>query len=611
MDSEQCILIVGEADSEAAQELSEAGYCIKTLSTVTEAADAVASGDYHLVILDPKALTSADKKALTDLDQAYTTAHRESVRHEAEAQSTLQTVVNTVPIGLMVADAETEEITYFSPGAEAILLGKATGKAGAPEPGSYQVLHADGRPFAPQEMPLIRSIHGEATSDVEMLIRRKDGSEVTVLVNSAPVIDPYGHITGAVSSMTDITNRKLIETELRKSQQQLSETRAEAERKAAELESVLSSIADGVTVFDREGHITFMNDAGRIIIGEIPGRSLTEWVARYQFEEMDGSPIPIEKTASYRALNGEIVRDKRFTMIGPTGKRIALSVSSAPVLDSQNNVIGAINVLRDISEQVDQERVKDEKMVRDSNIAQMLQQALIPKDVKCNVPGCSIAVRYESALKEAEVGGDFYDVFQLGKNRVGILIGDVAGKGLLAAMRIAAARYAIRSYAYLDVTPGKVLSLANEVLSVENGENLGMLTAFFAILDADSGTLICTNGGHEPAIRISASGKTDTLVIPGRALGIMGGYEYKEAVLELDPGDRIVMTTDGISEARTTSGEFFGQSGIAAYLAEHATDSADEIASGLLEAAKAHTGGNLQDDAAIIVLALEDKCREL
>jgi PAS domain S-box-containing protein len=138
-----------------------------------------------------------------------------------KALSTLRTILETVPIGLVVADRESENITYFSKDAAEIFKSDITGKAVGPEDDTYKLLRPDGSPFPTDELPLVRSLrHGERVTNVEILVLRKDGSEVTILASSAPVLDPTGKITAAVASISDITCLKHAEAALRDEKEQ-------------------------------------------------------------------------------------------------------------------------------------------------------------------------------------------------------------------------------------------------------------------------------------------------------------------------------------------------------------------------------------------------------
>lgn len=152
------------------------------------------------------------------------------------------------------------------------------------------------------------------------------------------------------------------------------------------------------------------------------------------------------------------------------------------------------------------------------------------------------------------------------------------------------------------------MTLANEALCKDSTDESGILTALFAVLDVREGTLTYTSGGHEPAIVRSVEGDIEELYLEGRVLGAFGGYAYSEACRKIGHGDTIIMVTGGITEARAAGVVLFGQEGVMDYLSRHRSLSPEEIADGLLEAAKAHAGGTLQDDAAVVVIGLSGKC---
>ncbi len=395
----------------------------------------------------------------------------------------------------------------------------------------------------------------------------------------------------------EITYRKQAE-------QEITRARADAERHAAELGSFISSIADGVLLFSAEGEITYVNDACLRMFGAHPGESFTERFAQFERFDESGNPTAPERFPTRQGLQGKTVRDVYERMVGPGGEEIVVSVSASPVFGPRGAIIGATAVFRDVRERVEFEKQREEVYRREHHIADVLQQALIPPQTDYMIPCCRIAVRYQPALKEAEVGGDFYDVFQLDETRYAILIGDVAGKGLAAAIRVAAARYAIRSYAFIDRRPGRVLTLANAALCKDDVQTGGMLTAFFGIIDVAANTITYASGGHEPPVIRDTLGIIHELEATGIPLGISEDAQYTEGSHILRAGYEVVMMTDGITEARAPGTVLFGKKGVEAYLATNGRGDPDEIASGLLEAAVAHAGGKLQDDAAVLALVV-------
>lgn len=138
----------------------------------------------------------------------------------------LENVLNAVPDGIVFADAQ-GTINYYNPAAYRILGGPVTGDAATPKPGTYELLGPDGQPFPPEKLPLVRTVQtDQSVSDVEMTVRRADGTEIFVLAGSVPVRDAQGRVTGAVASLRDVTERKRAEDAVRHSWQMLAEGEA-------------------------------------------------------------------------------------------------------------------------------------------------------------------------------------------------------------------------------------------------------------------------------------------------------------------------------------------------------------------------------------------------
>ncbi|MCX6343804.1 MAG: SpoIIE family protein phosphatase [Armatimonadetes bacterium] len=450
---------------------------------------------------------------------------------------------------------------------------------------------------------------------------------MTVAASGVPYVDPdvqcqnpargltFWHISLipiiTAEGMVDVLIVAVDVNEQVRSRKHIEELIDQTEQRAAEMESFLSSIADGVVIYNAEGEAVFVNDAMRDMLGMPATETYSDWIRRCQRLTFEGKPVKREELPSRRALKGETVQDVRYRLSNPWGRQIVVSCSASPVFDRDGCVIGATNVFRDISERIDLEQAKQKLYEREHRIAEILQQALIPPQDIYELGNCRIALKYQPALNEAEVGGDFYDVIDLGEGRVGLLIGDIAGKGLAAAIRVASVRYAIRSYAYINPSPSAVMSLTNEALCRENDDCSELLTAYFAVADVNTGVITYANAGHEPPIVWGGESKISELSYTADyPLGINKGIIYKESIFKLEANDTLIALTDGITEARVGSC-LFGKEGVYDFLSTCRADHPEEVAAGLLEAARAHAGGSLQDDAAILVLkwnpALQNK----
>lgn len=440
--------------------------------------------------------------------------------------------------------------------------------------------HYDVFPEVPERWREIhrRCLAGAVERADEDRFEHADGSVQWLRWEVLPWRQASGAIGGIVIFSEDITERK-------KAQEALEKYRVLAER-----------ARDIMLFVGLDGRIVEANDAAVRAYG-------------YTHEEMLELAIFDLRAPTTSDITAEQIEEADSTgiLFDTVHRRKDGSVFPVEVSSRGTDIAGQrvlVSIIRDITERRATEQQRAELYDREHHIAEVLQQALIPPYIPTEFGNLAVGVRYQAALNEAEVGGDFYDVFDLGKGRVGVLIGDVAGKGLPAAMRVAAARYSVRSYAFIDPRPSHVMTLANEALCKESEEEINMLTAFLAVIDTTTGMMTYTTAGHEPPVVCSASGKIRELESGEIPLGIMEAQFYTEHNWALQPGDSVVIVTDGITEARAPGTILFKKKGMIEYLSNNMTSCPDEMAEGLMARATAHAGGRLQDDAAVVVLRL-------
>lgn len=218
------------------------------------------------------------------------------------------------------------------------------------------------------------------------------------------------------------------------------------------------------------------------------------------------------------------------------------------------------------------------------------------------LPGYHVATRYEPAAEISRIGGDFVDLFHLGEQRVGLVIGDVCGSGTLSARYTALARHTVRAYALEDPSPGRVLTRLNRALYSQMTEEYPFLTLFYGVLDLPTGALVYSNGGHpEPLLCVPGRLGSQELRPTGGLIGAISDWEFGEASTTIPPGATLALFTDGVLEARRSSG-MLGHEGAAATVEQAAGGSAESVATALLEAAREAAGGYLKDDVAILVV---------
>ena len=230
-----------------------------------------------------------------------------------------------------------------------------------------------------------------------------------------------------------------------------------------------------------------------------------------------------------------------------------------------------------------------------------LQAAVLPADFPA-VPGLDTDALYRSASEVAQVGGDFYDLFALGDGRVAAVIGDVCGKGVAAARHTARLRYELRKLVEDGRPPGRALTAFNRRVQEEFVSD-EFATLLLLVLDPATGAVSWSSAGHPPPLR---SGTTPrTLAFAGSLpVGLFGDATYQTARFTLPPGRCIVLYTDGVVEARNPDGQELGTEGLAAAVPAVAA-SAAAVAEVVLKQVLSHTGGRLDDDAAVLVLRRE------
>jgi len=236
-------------------------------------------------------------------------------------------------------------------------------------------------------------------------------------------------------------------------------------------------------------------------------------------------------------------------------------------------------------------------MERDLNAARRIQGALLPRLPKSEF-GLDIAARVVSSR---ELSGDLYDFLRYGPQDLGIALGDVSGKGSAAALYGAVAVGTLRSVGSLKPRPANMLRAVNGFL----GERLiegRFMTLCFATWNRRRRLLRIANAGQEQPL-LFHGGKCEKIPLSGFPLGIFEEATYDERAFLLDPGDIVVFYSDGIADAQSPSGEFFGHRKVAQIVTDHHGLTADGIADQILEQVQEFSGGqHPTDDRTLLVL---------
>ena len=241
-----------------------------------------------------------------------------------------------------------------------------------------------------------------------------------------------------------------------------------------------------------------------------------------------------------------------------------------------------------------------ERVLRGQELEQAreIQQSLLPKEIP-QLPGFAIDGAWEPARV---VGGDYFDVIRLSETRLAICIADVVGKSISAALLMANVQASVRAFAAESISPAQLCRRVNSVLCSSIGTGK-FVTFFYGVLDAAQKTLQYTNAGHLPPILIRARGEVQQLDSGGAVLGVFPAWQYEDRSVPLEPGDRLLLFTDGITEAGLPGGEEFGEQRIIAGAHQYAAASTSELKSQLLNNVKGFCNSQLQDDATLIVIS--------
>ncbi len=192
------------------------------------------------------------------------------------------------------------------------------------------------------------------------------------------------------------------------------------------------------------------------------------------------------------------------------------------------------------------------------DIATAIQTSILPK-VFPPFPERKDFEIYAEMITAKEVGGDLYDFFLIDKNRLGILIGDVSGKGIAAALLMAVCKTLLKATALKSIPTDRILAEVNNVIAEDSPSNM-FVTAFYGVLDTRNGAFEYTNAGHNNPYFIPLQGEPTPLKdIGGLILGAMKDAEYESNIIMLKPGDTLLFYTDGVTEAMDTKEEEFGE----------------------------------------------------
>lgn len=371
--------------------------------------------------------------------------------------------------------------------------------------------------------------------------------------------------------------------------------------RATDEDEVLRAAAESLTgILHMDHAVPFRYRAGEWR----PGEGVSYWGEPLA----DAGPLLLDGFQESALLEGRIVADG-----GSTSRRLLVPVIFQGALEAVIAVECAhsprapLSAEEDFALLVARQAALALRAARDAalqnTLARTLQETLQSHFDRTELPRTDVQEFYRPAAQDARVGGDFYDVFTLPGGRVAVLVGDVAGKGLESAIHTTLARYTLRSYALLSPDPAEVIRLSNEALA-RFREFKDFLTLAMVVLDPEAGRLSFASAGHCPVFlyrrRADAIG---TLESTGTLLGMMPGISWDSESHKWEPGDAILLYTDGISEAHPPgSFDLFETTRIRDLFAARRHAPPQDILHTIFDAAHTYSDGVMHDDCAMLLV---------
>ncbi len=360
-------------------------------------------------------------------------------------------------------------------------------------------------------------------------------------------------------------------------------------------EAVLRATPDAVLVIDKDKRVVLVNPAAEFLTGwgqdEAEGRNCHEVL--YGSVTTPGV-CPRPDCPINRMFSGEQVAYSEEEIITRSGRHVPVGGTFAPIIAPDRRIENVVAIYRDISEQKELEKYA--LIQREMEIASGIQTSLLPRDW-LQAGNVSVQARQQQARI---VGGDWFDYWSYG-DKVFLVVGDASGQGVGAALFATMAMSALRVEAREHNRILEIMEHVNRSLFLGNRSD-SFVTVFFSVFDIPTMTLSYANAGHEEPLKIGADGVVEPLTSQSRSLlGIFSRANLDIQRCRLEPGDRIVMFTDGVIDAQNSRGKLYGLKRLNRFVTAHREKSSEDFIDALIDSVQDFCGGEPKDDMTVMV----------
>ena len=478
----------------------------------------------------------------------------------------IQGILDSISIGIIVANREGKVLVFNDAARRMLGAGAVEAPLGAWTRTYGLFLPDRATPYPLDQFPLIRAIRGDTVSDAEIFVRNSTVPDGTsLIVSGTPWNDDRGVLQGGMAVLRDVTADR--------------RSRDTLER----LSNAVEQAADHIVITDFNGTILYANPAFERLTGYAREETYGHTPRLLKSEKQDPSAFGRMWST---LLAGDVFRGT-FVNRKKSGQLYSSGQTITPMKDGSGNVTHFVSVGKDLTE-----REAIEGRDTEMRLAGQVQKRLYPP--RLNWEGVDIA---GAAHPANATGGDYYDYITMRDGRLGIVVADVSGHGLGAALIMVATRAALRSCADIPMGLDEILDHVNASL-LSDLESGSFVTMSLASLDVDAMSLTYSNAGHPSGYVLDRGGELKYVLESTRIpLGVMADWKGQSTrSIPLERDDILVFLTDGILESGGGEGEAFGVESALALVRAHRTEPAEKILERLLQGVHASRRGMPQED---------------